>query len=91
MIWFCYAIDPLLNSLNRRLSGITIHSIPLHGPLQDGQIERLCMKEKYILISYADDLKPSVTSLKEIVTCISECAKLEGASGVQLHRDPESG
>ena len=57
----------------------------------EGQIERLCMKEKYILISYADDLKPSVTSLKEIVTCISECAKLEGASRVQLHRDPESG
>ena len=49
------------------------------------------MREKYSLISYADDLKPSVTSMKEVITCISECAKLEGASGVQLHRDPDSG
>ena len=46
--------------------------------------------EKYTLISYADDLKPGVTSIEEISLCLPECSKLE-ASGVHLHRDPESG
>ena len=91
MLWFCFAIDPLLYSLNRRLAGILIRAIPIQGPLLEHQTEPLCMREKYSLISYADDLKPSVTSMKEVIICISECAKLEGASGVQLHRDPNSG
>ena len=80
MHWFCMAIDPLLNSLNRRLAGILIRSIPVQGPLPEHQTEMLSMREKYSLISYADDLKPAVTSIKEIIICISECAKLEGAS-----------
>ena len=91
MYWFCVAIDPLLNSLNRRLAGILIRDIPIQGPLYEHQSEKLILKDKYSLISYADDLKPAVTSIEEINICINECSKLEGASGVKLHRDPASG
>ena len=32
MHWFAYGIDPLLDYLDKRLKGILIHSLPLHGP-----------------------------------------------------------
>ena len=32
MHWFAYGIDPLLDYLDKRLTGILIHSLPLHGP-----------------------------------------------------------
>ena len=36
MHWFAYGIDPLLNYLDKRLTGILIHSLPLHGPAPVG-------------------------------------------------------
>ena len=33
MTWFAYGIDPLIHYLNKRLEGILIHSLPLHGLL----------------------------------------------------------
>ena len=49
------------------------------------------LTEKYTLISYVNDLKPAVNYIEEIILCMDKCAKLEGASGVQFHRDPTSG
>ena len=38
-----------------------------------------------------DDVKPGVTDMEEVKLCIRECDKLEGASGIRLHKNPEAG
>ena len=35
-VWFCYGIDPLLVYLEKRLQGILVHSLPVHGPALHG-------------------------------------------------------
>ena len=57
MIFFGIGIDPLLRYLERRLYGIDIWSIPRHGPTIQSCISSTLppMKQKYRLISYADD------------------------------------
>ena len=37
MNWFSFAIDPLLFYLERRLEGIPIYSLPVHGPVERGR------------------------------------------------------
>ena len=43
------------------------------------------------LIAYADDVKPAITSMEEFRLVDRACTLLERASGVKLHRDPNSG
>ena len=91
MLFFCFAIDLLLHSLNALLTGFNRFSIPISGPLNKNETLPPHLNETLKLISYAVDLKPVVRSMAEISFCISECNKLELKSGVQLHRDPRSG
>ena len=48
------------------------------------------MEERYKVISYADDLKPAITSLEEFKLVNYASALFEAASGCKLHRDPAS-
>jgi hypothetical protein len=92
MEWFCFGIDPLIRYLEKRLNGIVITSLPVLGPALQGEKMPLApMEEKFKLIAYCDDVKPSVTSMAEFFTVDKACALFEKASGCKLHRDPASG
>ena len=45
----------------------------------------------YKVVAYADDMKPSITTMDEFYLVDRACALLERASGVKLHRDPAAG
>ena len=49
------------------------------------------IEERYKIFSFADDVKPGMTDMEEVKLCIRECDKLEGASGIRLHKNPEAG
>ena len=49
-----------------------------------------CLEERYRVVSYADDLKPAITSMEEFSLVNSASALFEAASGCRLHRDPAS-
>ena len=68
-----------------------MRSILLQGPLEEGILTRLTLEERYVLFSYADDLKPGINSIKEVKICVRECDKLQGASGIKLHKNPDAG
>ena len=92
MNWFSYAIDPLLCYLERRLQGIPIYSLPVHGPAELGarRPDPLVM-ERYKVLGLADDLKPSVTNMAEFATVERGATLFELATGNKLHRDPIKG
>ena len=93
MFWFATGIDPLLVYLERRLTGIPICSLPVAGPTLDTS-PRPTMnptEQFYKLVAYADDVKPSITSMQEFLLVDRACSLLERASGVKLHRDPTVG
>ena len=48
------------------------------------------VEERYKDISYADDPKPEVTSIQEILLVDKASGLFEAASGCRLHRDPAS-
>ena len=48
------------------------------------------MEERYKVVSYADDLKPAVTSMEEVILVDKASGLFESASGCRLHRDPNS-
>ena len=91
MFWFVVAMDPLLISLKRLLTGIETKSVTAEGPLMEGEVTKLRHVEKFKILSYTDDLKPAVTSMEEISLIVEQCRKLERSSGVKLQRDPNSG
>ena len=92
MEWFAFGIDPLLRYLEKRLTGILITSLPVLGPSLQGEVRPLPqLEERYKLMAYCDDVKPSVTSMSEFFTVDKACALFEKSSGCQLHRDPTSG
>ena len=90
MIFFAFGIDPLINYLDKRLAGILICSIPVFGPSTEDSCPPEAVEERYRAISYADDLKPAVTSTDEILLVDAASALFEAASGCKLHRDPAS-
>ena len=90
MIFFAFGIDPLITYLDRRLAGILICSIPVFGPTTEDSRPPEAVEERYRAISYADDLKPAVTSTEEILLVDEASALFEAASGCKLHRDPAS-
>ena len=92
MNWFSFAIDPLLCYLERRLQGIPIYSLPVHGPAERGarRPEPLVV-ERYKVLGLADDVKPSVTSMEEFNTVERGATLFELATGNKLHRDPVKG
>ena len=60
MNWFAIGIEPLLHFLDRRLSGILMSSLPTSGPCLQNGIKPEPLQERYKVIGYADDIKPSV-------------------------------
>ena len=91
MNWFAYGIDPLLLYLERRLQGIPIYSLPVHGPHGQGQAHPEPLEERYQVVGYADDIKPSVSSMAEFAVVEQGAILFEQSSGNILHRDPQKG
>ena len=93
MFWFAVGIDPLLLYLEKRLKGIPITSLPVLGPSPEHErsstVENL--RQNFKLIAYADDVKPAISSMQEFYLVDRACSLLEQASGVKLHRNPDSG
>ena len=46
------------------------------------------MEERFKLMNYCDDMKPSVTSMSGFTTIDKGCTLFEKSSGCKLHRDP---
>ena len=92
MFWFSTGIDPLLVFLERRLHGIPIFSLPVAGPPTERAVSPHLppKEERYKVVAYADDVKPSITSMQEFFLVDKACSLLEKASGVKLHRDPST-
>ena len=93
MYWFGIGIDPLLTYLDRRLSGIPITSLPVAGPMPEAAAGQTLppLQQHYKVVAYADDVKPSITTMQEFYLVDNACSLLERASGVKLHRDPAAG
>ena len=79
MYWFGVGIDPLLVYLEKRLSGIPIASLPVHGPTLETSPQPTLQhtQQLYKLVAYADDVKPSITSMQEFFLVDNACALLE--------------
>ena len=86
--FFSFAIDPLLVYLEKRLQGIVISSLPVHGPVCYGQPPLPPLQERYKVIGYADDVKPAITNISEFNVVDKAMELFENASGCRLHRDP---
>ena len=90
-LWFCFGIDPLLVYLDKRLTGILIHSLPVLGPAQQGQPHQLpALETRYKVLGYFDDCKPAITKMEEFLLVDRACKLFELSSGCKLHRDPAS-
>ena len=87
MTWFTYGIDPLLHYLERRLTGITIYTLPALGPVEENSTPPSPVVEKYKVIGYADDMKPAVTNMEEFKLVDFASSLFERRSGCKLHRD----
>ena len=90
MEWFAFEIDPLLIVLEERLVGIPISSLPVLGPVEEGEEDLPPLVEKFKVMAYCEDVKPALCSLEEFVTADTGAALFEAAAGTQLHRDPSS-
>jgi hypothetical protein len=92
MYFFAFGIDPLISYLEKRLTGILITSLPPHGPVQEHSQSQVlpALEERYNVVSYADDLKPAITTMGEFSLVNHASALFEAASGCRLHRDPTS-
>ena len=93
MFWFAIGIDLLLVYLEKRLAGIPITSLPVSGPCPENSACQVMppVQQSYKLVAYADDVKPSITSMQEFFLVDQACSLIERASGVKLHRDPAAG
>ena len=82
-IFFCYGLDPHLDWLESRLTGITIYRNLFSSTASAPEV--------FKLIAYVDDVKPSITNMNEFSVVDQGSALFEAASGCILHRDPASG
>ena len=86
--WFAYGIDPLIAYLEKRLNGILIHSVPVHGPIPAGAPGLLPqLEERYKVVGYADDLKPAITTMQEFTLVDLASSLFEKSSACKLHTD----
>ena len=87
---FSFGIDPVLAYLERRLKGILISSLPLHGPALLGSPPLGVLEERYKVIGYADDIKPFITSMQEFSLVDTAMTLFEASSDCRLHRVPST-
>ena len=80
----------MLTYLEKRLQGILISSLPLHGPVLLGSPSIGQLEERYKVIGYADDIKPAITTMQEFSLVDNAMHLFEEASGCKLHRDPST-
>ena len=91
MEWFSFGIDPLLLYLDKNLTGIPIISLPVLGPVVDGDAFPLMpLEERFKVMAYCDDVKPAICSIHEFTVVDDGAALFEKAAGTRLHRDPNS-
>ena len=89
MDWFTVGIDPLLTYLENRLIGIPVASLPVSGPAEEFcQFPLPQYEERFKLMAFCDDLKPSITSLEEFEIADKGATLFEKSAGTVLHRDP---
>ena len=89
MEWFGFGVDSLLRFIERRLKGILLTSIPVLGPsLQGDRAPLPPLEERFKLMAYCDDVKPTVSCMSEFFTIDKACTLFETSSGCRLHRDP---
>ena len=62
-----FDIDPILGNLEKRLRGILITSLPVHGPAFAGCLPPQPLEERFKVIGYADDVKPAITCMEEFL------------------------
>ena len=91
MDWFAVGIDPLLDYLQRRLSGIPVLTLPVLGPILETEVGPLPpLVETFKVMAYCDDVKPAITSIEEFIVADRAAKLFEDAAGTRLHRDPSS-
>ena len=89
MEWFAVGIDPLLVYLDQNLKGIPISSLPVLGPVNEGEEGPLPeLEERFKVMAFCDDVKPAICSIEEFTTADTGASLFEGAAGTRLHRDP---
>ena len=82
MEWFCFGIDPLVRYLERRLQGILISSLPVLGPSAQGEVHPLPpLEDRFRLMAYCDDIKPSISTMAEFLVVDKACSLFEKSSG----------
>ena len=92
MEWFAVGIDPLIRYLEKRLSGIPVYTLPVHGPsLLHEPVPLPPLEERFKIMAYCDDVKPCVTTMAEFFTIDRACTLFEKSSGCKLHRGIGSG
>ena len=81
MTWFAYGIGPLIHYIDKRLLGIPIYSLPVLGPSEENAAPLPPLEERYKVVGYADDLKPSISNLEEfhLVDSASDLFRLQAA------------
>ena len=76
MFWFAIGIDLLLVYLEKRYAGIPITSLPVSGPCPENSACQVMppVQQSYKLVAYADDVKPSITSMQEFFLVDQACS-----------------
>ena len=91
MEWFAFGIDPLLIFLELNLSGILVSSVPVLGPVLEGESFPLPKKEeRFKAMAFCDDVKPAICNIQEFHIADRGASLFEQAAGTRLHRDPLS-
>ena len=91
MFLFCVGIDAVIHFLEKRLKGIKMCSRPVEGPTKFLFPRPNPVIQKYTVVGYADDLKPSADSVEELIMIDKIMKKFEEASGCRMHRTAASG
>ena len=89
MLLFLYNMDPCIQYLDRRLTGISLYKMPVAGPICQEGTPLEPLEESYKVKGYADDLKAALTTMAEFLLLNMVLTIFEGASGCQVHRDPD--
>ena len=90
-MWFGFAVDLLIQYLEKRLTGITIYTTPTEGPTQTKTRNKLPgIENRYKIVGYCNDVKAAINSEEEFEVIDKAVNLFDGSSECLLHRDPSS-